>query len=59
MDKHVHTLSDLQGISSAPITPQLFAAAGKEHMEKYGINFMQGFSLTTQSCTNTNTFTFT
>ena len=36
MDKHVEVLSDLQGISAAPITPQMFAAAGIEHMEKYG-----------------------
>lgn len=36
MDKHVEVLADLQGISAAPITPQMFAAAGIEHMEKYG-----------------------
>ncbi len=37
MDKHVEVLSDNYGIGSAPITPQMFASAGREHMEKYGI----------------------
>ena len=36
MDKHVNVLSDTYGIAAAPITPQMFASAGKEHMEKYG-----------------------
>ena len=36
MDNHVKTLYDIYGIASSPITPQIFAAAGKEHMEKYG-----------------------
>lgn len=27
---------DKYGIGSAPITPQMFASAGIEHMEKYG-----------------------
>lgn len=36
MDKHVTVLASKYGISPAPITPQLFGAAGKEHMEKYG-----------------------
>ena len=36
MDKHVEVLSDVSGIASSPITPQLFASAGREHMEKYG-----------------------
>ena len=26
------------GIGAAPITPQMFASAGIEHMEKYGMN---------------------
>ena len=36
MDRHVSVLADTYGIAAAPITPQLFAGAGKEHMEKYG-----------------------
>ena len=26
------------GIGAAPVTPQMFASAGIEHMEKYGMN---------------------
>ena len=29
-------MADKYGIGSAPITPQMFASAGIEHMEKYG-----------------------
>lgn len=29
-------LADRYGISGAPITPQMFGSAGREHMEKYG-----------------------
>ncbi|XP_060685777.1 sterol carrier protein 2 [Hemiscyllium ocellatum] len=36
MDKHCEVLLNKYGISAAPITPQLFGSAGKEHMEKYG-----------------------
>ena len=36
MDKHIGVLAETHGIAAAPITPQLFAGAGKEHMEKYG-----------------------
>ena len=36
LDKHVGVLSDKYGIASAPMTPQMFGSAGKEHMEKYG-----------------------
>lgn len=25
------------GLASAPVAPQMFASAGKEHMEKYGL----------------------
>lgn len=25
------------GLASAPVAPQMFANAGKEHMEKYGM----------------------
>ncbi|XP_072129922.1 sterol carrier protein 2 isoform X1 [Mobula birostris] len=36
MDKHCEVLDNKYGISAAPVTPQLFGSAGKEHMEKYG-----------------------
>lgn len=36
MEKHVPILAGKYGISAAPMTPQMFGAAGKEHMEKYG-----------------------
>ena len=39
MDKHVEVLSETSGIAASPITPQMFAAAGREHMEKYGTPF--------------------
>ena len=29
-------LASKYGIAPAPVTPQMFGAAGKEHMEKYG-----------------------
>ena len=29
-------LANTHGIAAAPITPQMFASAGKEHMQKYG-----------------------
>ena len=29
-------MANKYGIGSAPITPQMFASAGIEHMEKYG-----------------------
>jgi len=32
-------VSDTYGISSAPMTTQIFGNAGREHMEKYGILF--------------------
>ena len=35
-EKHVMVMADKYGIGSAPITPQMFASAGIEHMEKYG-----------------------
>lgn len=36
MERHVGLLSERYGIEPAPMTAQLFGAAGKEHMEKYG-----------------------
>ena len=36
--KHVEVMVNKFGIAAAPITPQMFGNAGKEHMEKYGNN---------------------
>lgn len=36
MEKHLPVLASKYGISAAPMTPQMFGAAGREHMEKYG-----------------------
>lgn len=36
IDKHLRVLADTYGIESAPMTAQMFGAAGKEHMAKYG-----------------------
>ena len=36
MEKHVPVLANKYGISPAPITPQMFASAGRDHMKKYG-----------------------
>ncbi|KAH9389423.1 sterol carrier protein 2, partial [Tyrophagus putrescentiae] len=38
MDRHVAVLSEMQaeGLAPAPLTAQLFAAAGREHMRLYG-----------------------
>jgi len=36
VDKHVIAMVDEYGLASAPVTPQLFGNAGKEHMQKYG-----------------------
>ncbi|XP_031458555.1 non-specific lipid-transfer protein [Phasianus colchicus] len=38
MDKHLEIMINKYGLASAPVTPQMFASAGKEHMEKYGTN---------------------
>ncbi|XP_067157368.1 sterol carrier protein 2 [Apteryx mantelli] len=38
IDKHVELMINKYGLASAPIAPQFFASAGKEHMEKYGTN---------------------
>jgi len=37
MDKHVQVMMETRGLGASPITPQMFANAGQEHMEKYGI----------------------
>lgn len=36
MDKHVQVMLDGHGFEKAPLTPQMFGNAGREHMEKYG-----------------------
>ncbi|KAL2301925.1 hypothetical protein Nmel_011326 [Mimus melanotis] len=38
MDKHLEIMINKYGLASAPVAPQMFASAGKEHMEKYGTN---------------------
>ena len=40
LDKHLSVLAEKYGIAASPITPQMFASAGKEHMEKYGRYYM-------------------
>jgi len=37
MDKHVQVMMETWGLGASPITPQMFANAGQEHMEKYGM----------------------
>ncbi|NWI20438.1 NLTP protein, partial [Crypturellus soui] len=36
IDKHVELMINKHGFANVPIAPQLFARAGREHMEKYG-----------------------
>lgn len=36
LQKHVDTLFEIAGIHPAPVTAQFFAAAGEEHMKRYG-----------------------
>uniref|UniRef100_A0A915B7X0 Sterol carrier protein 2 n=4 Tax=Parascaris univalens TaxID=6257 RepID=A0A915B7X0_PARUN len=36
VEKHIEIMAETYGIFPAPITAQMFANAGKEHMEKYG-----------------------
>jgi len=40
MDKHMEVVINKHGLVAAPVTPQLFGNAGREHMEKYGEIFM-------------------
>ena len=40
MDKHMEVVINRHGLVAAPVTPQLFGNAGREHMEKYGEIFM-------------------
>ncbi|KAG1714347.1 Non-specific lipid-transfer protein [Nymphon striatum] len=36
IELHMQVLSETRGVEAAPITAQMFGAAGLEHMEKYG-----------------------
>ena len=36
MERHVMKMAELSGMEGAPIAPQLFGNAGKEHMKQYG-----------------------
>lgn len=36
MDKHLEVMINKEGLAAAPLTPQMFGNAGKEHMKKYG-----------------------
>lgn len=36
MDKHIEALSEINDITPAPLTAQMFGNAGLEHMKKYG-----------------------
>uniref|UniRef100_A0A8C7AH61 Sterol carrier protein 2 n=1 Tax=Neovison vison TaxID=452646 RepID=A0A8C7AH61_NEOVI len=41
VDKHLEVLINKYGLSAKPVVPQMFAFAGKEHMEKYGTTVEQ------------------
>ncbi|XP_073752850.1 sterol carrier protein 2 isoform X2 [Callorhinus ursinus] len=41
IDKHLEVLINKYGLSATAVTPQMFACAGKEHMEKYGTKVEQ------------------
>uniref|UniRef100_A0A8D0H2D0 Sterol carrier protein 2 n=1 Tax=Sphenodon punctatus TaxID=8508 RepID=A0A8D0H2D0_SPHPU len=36
LDKHLELMANKYGVAAAPMAPQIFGNAGKEHMEKYG-----------------------
>ena len=36
MDKHLEVMLNSYDLAAAPITPQMFGNAGREHMKKYG-----------------------
>lgn len=36
LDKHLQTMATARGMDQAPMAPQMFGNAGREHMEKYG-----------------------
>lgn len=41
-DKHAQVLASKYDIVAAPITPQMFGAAGRDHMEMYGMKIYKG-----------------
>lgn len=41
MDKHAKVMIELRGFAPAPVAPQMFGNAGREHMEKYGTTALQ------------------
>ncbi|XP_019356831.1 PREDICTED: non-specific lipid-transfer protein [Gavialis gangeticus] len=41
LDKHVEVMINKYGLAAAPLAPQMFGNAGKEHMEKYGTTLAQ------------------
>ncbi|VDM51060.1 unnamed protein product [Toxocara canis] len=41
VEKHIEVMAETYGLFPAPITAQMFANAGKEHMEKYGEIFLE------------------
>ena len=36
LDKHVEAMLETNELTAAPINPQMFGNAGREHMQKYG-----------------------
>lgn len=36
LENHLQTLTDMYDLTASPITAQMFGAAGREHMERYG-----------------------
>ena len=41
MDNHAKLMIQLRGLAQAPVAPQMFGNAGREHMEKYGTTALQ------------------
>jgi acetyl-CoA acetyltransferase len=41
MDQHARVMVELRGFAPAPVAPQMFGNAGREHMEKYGTTALQ------------------
>jgi acetyl-CoA acetyltransferase len=41
LDRHVEVMAAMRGIAPAPVAPQMFGNAGREHMERYGTTARQ------------------
>jgi sterol carrier protein 2 len=41
LDRHVEVMASMRGIAPAPMAPQMFGNAGREHMERYGTTAVQ------------------